>query len=171
MNIINLIVMLFKRRKLDEEMEFDIPFMSQDGQYDCRYEVFRSLDKYYNETTSSVSELRTKFPNVEKSDSMMAKMYSSRNLSLYDITSDMSADSDTEIAERIISCFKDNKAVIAEFPIYANGTKYLHNVGIKTVKVFSNGKVVVKVMNPSGEGGSRFTTFKDFTRFIVVTKF
>lgn len=163
--------MLFKRKKLEDEVEFGIPFMSQDGQFDCRYEVFRSLDKYYNGSTLSVSALRTQFPNVEKSDSTMAKMYSSRNLSLYDITGDMSARTDTEIAETIISYFKDNKAVIAEFPIYANGTKYLHNVGIKTVKTFSNGKVVVKVMNPSNEGGSRFTTFKDFTRFIVVSKF
>lgn len=163
--------MLFKRKKLEDEVEFGIPFMSQDGQFDCRYEVFRSLDKYYNGSTLSVSALRTQFPNVEKSDSTMAKMYSSRNLSLYDITGDMSARTDTEIAETIISYFKDNKAVIAEFPIYANGTKYLHNVGIKTIKTFSNGKVVVKVMNPSNEGGSRFTTFKDFTRFIVVSKF
>lgn len=163
--------MLFKRKKLEDEVEFGIPFMSQDGQFDCRYEVFRSLDKYYNGSTLSVSALRTQFPNVEKSDSTMAKMYSSRNLSLYDITGDMSARTDTEIAETIMSYFKDNKAVIAEFPIYANGTKYLHNVGIKTIKTFSNGRVVVKVMNPSNEGGSRFTTFKDFTRFIVVSKF
>jgi hypothetical protein len=163
--------MLFKRKKLEDEVELGIPFMSQDGQFDCRYEVFRSLDKYYNGSTLSVSALRTQFPNVEKSDSTMAKMYSSRNLSLYDITGDMSARTDTEIAETIISYFKDNKAVIVEFSINANGTKYLHNVGIKTVKTFSNGKVVVKVMNPSGEGGSRFTTFKDFTRFIVVSKF
>jgi len=163
---------LFKRKTADTEFEFDMPTTSQNGQYDCRYEVFRSLDKYYNGSTDSVLILRNKFPDAEKSDSAMAKMYSSKNLALNDITETVSSFStEVEKAGFLISLMKENKAVIAEFMIKSNGRTYGHAVGVKVVKTFSNGKVVIKVMNPSGEGGGRFTSFKDFTRFISVTKF
>lgn len=163
---------LFKHKTVEDEFEFKIPLAVQDGQYDCRYEVYRSLDKYYNGSTQSVAALRESFPDAERSDSAMAKMYSARSMALKDITEELAAmGSDAAKAQYLIALMRKDVAVIAEFPIKANGRTYGHAVGVKTVKTFSNGKVVVKVMNPSGEGGSKFTSLKDFTRFISVTKF
>ena len=137
-----------KKKEVEEEFDFNLPSVNQNGQYDCRYEVFRSLDKYYNGSTQSVLLLRNKFPDAEVSDSSMAKMYSSRNLSLNDITETVNAlQTETEKADFLISLMKENKAVIAEFTINSNGKTYGHAVGVKTVKTFSNGKVVIKVVN------------------------
>lgn len=161
-----------KNKKIEEEFELKLPGVSQNGQFDCRYEVFRCLDKYYNGSTLSISTLRSKFPDVERNDAMMAKMYSSKNLALNDITETVNAfGTELEKADYLITLMKANKAVMAEIPIKADGKNYRHAVGIKVIKTFKNGKVVIKVMNPSGEGGSRFTSFEDFERFIVVTKF
>lgn len=161
-----------KNKKIKEEFELKLPGVCQDGQFDCRYEVFRCLDKYYNGNTSTVSALRSKYPNVEVSDLNMAKMYSSRGLALDDLTETITAlGSELEKADCLIKLMKENKAIIAEIPIRMDGKNYRHAVGIEVIKTFNNGKVVINVMNPSGQGGSRFTSFKDFVRVIAVTKF
>lgn len=38
-------------------------------------------------------------------------------------------------------------------------------------RVYDNGRILIRVMNPSGAGGSRFTDFNKFYRFISISKF
>ena len=44
-------------------------------------------------------------------------------------------------------------------------------VGLRTIKVYDNGRILIRVMNSSGAGGSRFTDFNKFNRFISISKF
>ena len=61
--------------RITDDVSIEMPFMEQGGEYDCRYEVFRSNDMYFNGKTLRVSELRQLYPNVEIDDLQMAKMY------------------------------------------------------------------------------------------------
>ena len=72
------------------------------------------------------------------------------------------------IANDLINKMHNNNSIIGEISISKNMG---HAVGIRTIKVYDNGRVLIKVMNPSGVGGSKFTNFNKFMRFIKVSKF
>lgn len=98
-----------------EEISMPLPQMNQVRELDCRYEVFRSNDTYYNGSTRSVADLRNQFPNVETSDAAMSKMYGSKRLSLLKL--DTSNLSKIDMAKDIASHLSKNNSVIYEMRI------------------------------------------------------
>ena len=145
----------------------DSPQMHQRGLYDCRYETFRSIDMCRNGSTDDVATLRILFDCVEENDSQMGSMYSSKYYKLLDITNNIKSMSTVDKANYLISEMGNNNSVIGEIYI-SKGMG--HSVVIRTVKVYDNGHVLIKVMNPSGAGGMVFRSFKKFYRFFAVIK-
>ena len=102
--------------RITDDVSIEMPFMEQGGEYDCRYEVFRSNDMYFNGKTLRVSELRQLYPNVEIDDLQMAKMYGKiGSLAIERIpVSDLSK---TDIAKAMIDNVAQRHTIIYEMKI------------------------------------------------------
>ena len=153
--------------KAIEDISMNLPQMNQVGELDCRYEVHRSNDQYYNGSNESVSSLRESFPNVETNDAAMARMYGSKGLAMeeFRISSDMSK---AEIAHKMANNLSQNKAMIYEMKVDKG---FGHAVGITRVRVYDNGKILINFMNPSGVGGYSIRNFNSMLRMFTVFKF
>ena len=156
--------------RLIEDVSMPLPQMNQQiGQVenlDCRYEVFRSNDTYYNGNTNSVSDLRNRFPNVETSDATMSKMYGSKRMSLLKL--DTSGLSKVEIANEVAANLAKNNSVIYEMRI---NEKFAHAVAVSRVRKYDNGRILLNFMNPSGAGGYRTNNFNNLRQMFRVLKF
>ncbi|MGN0029212.1 MAG: RHS repeat domain-containing protein [Marinilabiliaceae bacterium] len=146
------------------EASIDLPRMCQVGELDCRYEVFRSNDKYFNGSTESVESLRTNFSCVESSTTPMKEMYKSKGLSIRKLPQ---IKDNIGMANELIDQMQNNKSIIGEILI---GPKQGHAMGLTNIRIYNNGRVFIKAMNPSGEGGRCFANFNRFFQFFSVSK-
>ena len=152
-----------------DQASMDLPKMRQSPDTDdCRYETFRSIDEYYNGETSSVEELRSKFPDLEheKSFAKIQKMYNSKKMYFksLDINEEMSK---TDIAERLIKAMNQNEPVYYEMRITKSAG---HAVAVRNVTIYDNGRITIKLMNPSGAGGYRIHNFKRMLHLYKVAR-
>jgi hypothetical protein len=157
--------------RLTTDVSMPLPQMNQaPGTEDCRYETFRSIDEYYNGSTSDVADLRNNFSNVETKDAMMSKMYSSRGLGMRDfakenITSQMTK---SDIAYKIANTMTANKAMVYEMNISKG---IAHATAITRVRIYDNGKILINLMNPSGAGGYSISNFRNMRNIFSIFKF
>lgn len=136
-----------------------LPQYYQKGEYDCRYEVFKSFDTYYNKSTESTNVLRETFPSVESSDTQLANMYRSKRMNPHPIK-------DNNI-ENMVDIMKQNKGISIETKVNSN---YGHAVGVKSIKVYPN-KFVIRVMNPEYGGYQKITSFDKVINMWKITKY
>jgi len=158
--------------RLTTDVSIPLPPMESSGADNCRYDLFRSNDTYYNGETSSVDILRKNFPDVEKKEYTyrLQDMYTKRNMVMTDlgITPGMSK---AEIAQRMANSLQNNNAVNYEFMFRTEGMRVAHAVGVNQVKIWDNGKVWVHFMNPSGAGGYSARNFNKMIDVFSIVKF
>ena len=152
--------------RLVQKYEMDLPQMNQMGEMDCRYETFRSFDKYFNGETTGVADLRAQFPNAESNIRTLGKMYGSHQMRLQSFSPSM--ESKFQFAQDVGKMLESGRGVIYEFKI---GNTIGHSTAIRMVKIFDSGRSVIKLMNPSGAGGSRIRTLSNVIHTFSVTKF
>ena len=152
--------------RITDEVNIDMPIMNQVGEFDCRYEVFRSNDIYFNGKTMSVEELRRLYPNVETIDLQMTNMYGRvGHLGLDPLN--ISNLSKVDAAQAMISEVAKGNTLIYEMSITP---KYAHAVAISKVRIYDNGRILLKFMNPSGAGGYRTSNLKNVRQIFSVFK-
>lgn len=95
----------------------------------------------------------------------MEEMYKSKGLSIRKLPQ---IKDNMGMANELIDQMQNNKSIIGEILI---GPKQGHAMGLTNIKVYNNGRVFIKAMNPSGLGGRCFTNFNRFFQFYSVSKF
>ena len=145
--------------RLVQKYEMSIPQMNQIGEADCRYEVFRSYDSYYNGTTTSVDELRQMYPGVESNDLLLSKMYADHGMSISKIPGITGTTSKSDLAKILISMIDDNNGVSYEF--WINAARCGHATALRSINVYDSGRIAIKLMNPSGAGGNSINQLSD----------
>lgn len=154
--------------RLTTDISTPLPQMNQIGEADCRYETFRSMDSYYNGETSSVSDLRASFPNAERSEYQLGRMYRSQRMALYNLKNEITDNmTKAEIAQKMANSMEQNKAIHYEFK-FSNGG---HAVGISRVRIYDSGRILLNYMNPSGAGGYSTTNFNKMLNMFSVFKY
>ena len=137
-----------------------LPFYQQQGELDCRYEVFKSFDTYYNKSTENTNVLKETYPSVpDVKSSEMAKMYGVKRMNVSPIK-------DNNI-ENMVDIMKQNKGISIETKV---NELYGHAVGVKSIKVYPN-KFVVRVMNPEYGGYQKITSFDNVINMWQITKY
>lgn len=139
--------------------KMDLPQFYQQGGFDCRYEVFRSYDTYYNKSTTNTNILREKYPNVEISNTELAKMYGGKKMNVRDIKN--------KNIENLVDIMKQGKGISIETKV---NELYGHAVGVKSIKVYPN-KFVIRVMNPEYGGYQKITSFDNVINMWQITKY
>lgn len=152
--------------KLELDVSLNLPPTFQSGEMDCRYEVFRSNDMYFNGWTDDVASFKAKYPNVATNRGQLIDMYESRNMKLHMLGSWVKDKSSYEIAKTMAHFMEKGNPICYEF----NLSGYGHAVSIRRVKVYDNGRIVLKLMNPSGFGGYTLRNTNNLLNLFYVTR-
>lgn len=145
-----------------------LPQMNQTGEWDCRYESFRSIEESYGDEVQTIESLRSKYPNVEGASSpgvaseesykqaikAMGKMYSDNNMGISELmdAKQFSSLSKMEQAKILIKGMKANQRFVYEHSVFSDAAKYGHATVVKSVTIYSNGKVTIQLMDPANAG-------------------
>lgn len=108
-----------------------------------------------------VALLRQRYPHAETDIKMLGKMYGESGLSIIDNTKI------NNMADAIVEGMSKNNVFIYEMNLN-NG--YGHATAISKIKIFDNGKIIIKLMNPSTTGGVVKRNFTDLIHLFKVVK-